>query len=141
LLQFVMAPILPQLSDKWTSRHQTVLEMINVIQDFLYEAEAEDQGHVDNLDGLHSITPARFLQWITGQDHIPLLPSEKKDFALTVKLNHDCSADFGHHSVCYPIVSACSNSIVIPVKYMRPYDQFKKVLIEAFHLGQQFNMV
>ncbi|XP_039650194.1 G2/M phase-specific E3 ubiquitin-protein ligase-like [Perca fluviatilis] len=139
--EFVMASILPQLSEKGTSRHQIELEMINFIQDFLYEAEAEDQGHVDYQDGLHSITPARFLQWITGQGHIPLLPSEKKDFAVTIKFNHDCSADFGHHNVCYPVVSACAKNIVLPVRHMRPYDQFKKVLIEAFHLGQQFNMV
>lgn len=137
--EFVMASILPQLSDKGTSRHQIELEMINFIQDFLYEAEAKDQ--VDDQDGLHSITPARLLQWITGQGHIPLLPSEKKDFAVTIKFNHDCSADFGHHSVCYPVVSACAKNIVLPVKHMRPYDQFKKVLTEAFHLGQQFNMV
>lgn len=137
--EFVMASILPQLSDKGTSRHQIELEMINFIQDFLYEAEAQDQ--VDDQDGLHSITPARLLQWITGQGHIPLLPSEKKDFAVTIKFNHDCSADFGHHSVCYPVVSACAKNIVLPVKHMRPYDQFKKVLTEAFHLGQQFNMV
>ncbi|XP_028451799.1 uncharacterized protein LOC114567093 isoform X2 [Perca flavescens] len=139
--EFVMASILPQLSEKGTSRHQIELEMINFIQDFLYEAEAEGQGHVDDQDGLHSITPARFLQWITGQGHIPLLPSEKKDFAVTIKFNHDCSADFGHHNVCYPVVSACAKNIVLPVKHMRPYDQFKKVLIEAFHLSQQFNMV
>ena len=34
-----MASILPQLSEKGTSRHQIELEMINFIQDFLYEAE------------------------------------------------------------------------------------------------------
>ncbi|XP_045908911.1 uncharacterized protein LOC123973083 isoform X2 [Micropterus dolomieu] len=105
--EFVMASILPQLSDKGTSRHQIELEMINFIQDFLYEAEAEDQGHVDDQNSLHSITPSRFLQWITGQGHIPLLPSEKKDFAVTIKFNHDCSADFGHQCVLPRCVSMC----------------------------------
>uniref|UniRef100_A0A3B3S0R8 HECT domain-containing protein n=1 Tax=Paramormyrops kingsleyae TaxID=1676925 RepID=A0A3B3S0R8_9TELE len=133
---FVMASILPQLSDKGTTRHQVELEIINFIQDFLYEAEAADQGHV-----VEAITPARFLQWITGQGHIPLLPLEKKDFAVTVKFNHDCSADFGHHNICYPVVSACARTIVLPVRHMRCYDQFKKVLMEAFHLGQEFNIV
>ncbi|KAK5888428.1 hypothetical protein CesoFtcFv8_014523 [Champsocephalus esox] len=61
--EFVMASILPQLSDKGTTRHQVELEMMNFIQDFLYGAE--DHGHVDK-DGLHPITPATLLQWITG---------------------------------------------------------------------------
>ncbi|KAI9523403.1 hypothetical protein NQZ68_028427, partial [Dissostichus eleginoides] len=117
--EFVMTSILPQLSDTGTTRHQVELEMMNFIQDFLYEAE--DHGHVDK-DGLHPITPATFLQWITGQGHVPLLPSEKKDFAVVIQFNHDCSADFGHHSVCYPVVTACAKTITLPVRHMRPYE-------------------
>ncbi|KAK5935024.1 hypothetical protein CgunFtcFv8_020422 [Champsocephalus gunnari] len=112
-MQFVMASIIPQLSDKGTTRHQVELEMMNFIQDFLYEAE--DHGHVDK-DGLHPITPATFLQWITGQGHVPLL---------------------GHHSVCYPVVTACAKTITLPVRHMRPFD----ILTEAFQLGQEFSNV
>ncbi|KAK5929864.1 hypothetical protein CgunFtcFv8_011059 [Champsocephalus gunnari] len=111
--EFVMASIIPQLSDKGTTRHQVELEMMNFIQDFLYEAE--DHGHVDK-DGLHPITPATFLQWITGQGHVPLL---------------------GHHSVCYPVVTACAKTINLPVRHMRPFD----ILTEAFQLGQEFSNV
>ncbi|XP_033976769.1 G2/M phase-specific E3 ubiquitin-protein ligase-like [Trematomus bernacchii] len=136
--EFVMTSILPQLSDKGTTRHQVELEMMNFIQDFLYEAE--DHGHVDK-DGLHPITPATFLQWITGQGHVPLLPSEKKDFAVVIQFNHDCSADFGHHSVCYPVVTACAKTITLPVRHMRPYEKFKNILTEAFQLGQEFSNV
>ncbi|KAJ4921826.1 hypothetical protein JOQ06_022581 [Pogonophryne albipinna] len=137
-MQFVMTSILLQLSDKGTTRHQVELEMMNFIQDFLYEAE--DHGHVDK-DGQHPITPATFLQWITGQGHVPLLPSEKKDFAVVIQFNHDCSADFGHHSVCYPVVTACAKTITLPVRHMRPYDKFKNILTEAFQLGQEFSNV
>ncbi|KAK1904188.1 Ribosomal RNA small subunit methyltransferase H [Dissostichus eleginoides] len=136
--EFVMTSILPQLSDKGTTRHQVELEMMNFIQDFLYEAE--DHGHVDK-DGLHPITPATFLQWITGQGHVPLLPSEKKDFAVVIQFNHDCSADFGPHSVCYPVVTACAKTITLPVRHMRPYEKFKNILTEAFQLGQEFSNV
>ncbi|KAK1897864.1 Ribosomal RNA small subunit methyltransferase H, partial [Dissostichus eleginoides] len=135
--EFVMTSILPQLSDKGTTRHQVELEMMNFIQDFLYEAE--DHGHVDK-DGLHPITPATFLQWITGQGHVPLLPS-KKDFAVVIQFNHDCSADFGPHSVCYPVVTACAKTITLPVRHMRPYEKFKNILTEAFQLGQEFSNV
>ncbi|KAF3837896.1 hypothetical protein F7725_009664, partial [Dissostichus mawsoni] len=136
--EFVMTSILPQLSDTGTTRHQVELEMMNFIQDFLYEAE--DHGHVDK-DGLHPITPATFLQWITGQGHVPLLPSEKKDFAVVIQFNHDCSADFGPHSVCYPVVTACAKTITLPVRHMRPYEKFKNILTEAFQLGQEFSNV
>ncbi|XP_049318755.1 G2/M phase-specific E3 ubiquitin-protein ligase isoform X2 [Astyanax mexicanus] len=139
--EFVMASICPQLSDKGSTRHQIELELINFLQDFLYEAEVEDQGHGEEKEGPHSITPARFLQWVTGQGHIPLLPSEKKDFAVTVKFNHDCNADFGIHNICYPVVSACAKRIVLPVRHIKSYDQFKSILLEAFYLGQEFNIV
>ncbi|KAK9539190.1 hypothetical protein VZT92_004313 [Zoarces viviparus] len=99
--EFVMASIIPQLSDKGTTRHQVELEMINFIQDLLYEAEAED--HEEDEDGPRSITPARFLQWITGQ--------------------------------------ACTKTIALPVRHVRSYVEFKKVMMEAFHLGQGFHNV
>ncbi|XP_041841563.1 uncharacterized protein LOC121639995 [Melanotaenia boesemani] len=136
--EFVMASIHPQLSEKGTTRHQVELEMLNFIQDFLYESE-ESPEHLGDEGGPRSVTPAMFLQWITGHGHIPLLPSEKKDFAVVIKFNHDCGADFGNHSICYPLVSACAKTIVLPVKHMKSYDQFKMVLMEAFHLGQDFN--
>ncbi|XP_063320299.1 uncharacterized protein LOC134627253 isoform X2 [Pelmatolapia mariae] len=138
--EFVMASIHPQLSEKGTSKHQVELDLVNFIQDLLYESE-EGQEHVADEDGPRSITPARFLQWITGQGHVPLLPSEKKDFAVVVKFNHNCEADFGNHSICYPVVSSCAKTIVLPVKHMKSYSQFRMVLLEAFHLGQEFNNV
>lgn len=48
---------------------------------------------------------------------------------------------FGHHQVCYPVVSACSKTTELPVRHMRSYDQFKEVLKEAFLLGQEFRNV
>ncbi|XP_047186362.1 uncharacterized protein LOC118292456 [Scophthalmus maximus] len=113
--EFVMTSIVPQLVDNE--------EIMNFIQDFFYEAEAEERGHGDDKDGPHSITPARFLQWITGQGHVPLLPLEQ-DFVVTIKFNHDCSADFGHHNVCYPVVSACAKTIVLSVRHMNNSQRF-----------------
>lgn len=94
-----------------------------------------------DTDGPSPITPARLLQWMTGQGHIPLLPSEKEGFAVIVEFNHDCTKDFGNHSVCYPIVSACAKTISLPVRHMSSYEQFKMVLTEGFHLGQEFSNV
>ncbi|CAJ1053409.1 uncharacterized protein LOC114557815 isoform X2 [Xyrichtys novacula] len=142
---------LPQLNDKGTNRHQVEMKMMDFLQDFLYEVEAKAENPVsenenkdpedDDTDGPSPITPARLLQWMTGQGHIPLLPSERELFAVILKFNHDCTADFGDHSVCYPIVSACAKTISLPVRHMSSYEQFKMVLTEAFHLGQEFSKV
>ncbi|XP_049333972.1 G2/M phase-specific E3 ubiquitin-protein ligase-like [Astyanax mexicanus] len=69
--EFVMASICPQLSDKGSTRHQIELELINFLQDFLYEAEVEDQGHGEEKEGPHSITPARFAVGYRSRSHPP----------------------------------------------------------------------
>ncbi|CAI5686120.1 unnamed protein product [Oreochromis niloticus] len=70
-----MASIHPQLSEKGTSKHQVELDLVNFIQDLLYESGGQE--HVADEDGPRSITPARFLQWITGQGHVPLLQKRR----------------------------------------------------------------
>lgn len=104
----------------------------------VYLAVEECEG---DTDAPSSITPAKFLQWITGQGHIPILPSEKRDFSVILKFNHDCSADFGQHDVCFPIVSACAKTITLSLRHMSSYNEFKGILNEAFFLGQEFNIV
>ncbi|KAJ7998256.1 hypothetical protein DPEC_G00220740 [Dallia pectoralis] len=139
--EFIMASIHPQRSEHGSTRHQVELEMMNFIQDFLYEIDME-QRHTDDQDSPHQITPARFLQWVTGQGHIPILPSEKREFAVRLRFNHDCNTDYGDiHKVCYPVVSACAQTITLPVKHMTTYETFRKVLTDAFHLGQEFSNV
>uniref|UniRef100_A0A3Q3VY26 Uncharacterized protein n=1 Tax=Mola mola TaxID=94237 RepID=A0A3Q3VY26_MOLML len=86
--EFVMTFILPQLSERGTSGQQVEMEIMNFSK--------------NETEGI-SISPARFLQWITGQAHVP---SEKKRFF-----------------VCYLVVSACAKTIVLPVRHMRPYVQ------------------
>uniref|UniRef100_A0A3Q2PIP7 Uncharacterized protein n=1 Tax=Fundulus heteroclitus TaxID=8078 RepID=A0A3Q2PIP7_FUNHE len=35
------------------------------------------------------------LQWMTGQAHTPILPSEKQDFKITFRFNHECRERLG----------------------------------------------
>ncbi|XP_061570618.1 uncharacterized protein LOC133424185 [Cololabis saira] len=55
--EFVMASILPQLSDKGTSRHQVELEMMNFVQDFLYEVEDASSTTVNSSSSGRSFCP------------------------------------------------------------------------------------
>uniref|UniRef100_A0A669EVG2 Uncharacterized protein n=1 Tax=Oreochromis niloticus TaxID=8128 RepID=A0A669EVG2_ORENI len=48
------------------------------------------------------------LQWMTGQSHVPILPDEKRHFKITCKFDHECKERLGDHSICYPVVSACT---------------------------------
>ena len=64
----------------------------------------------------------------------------KKEFGIPVKFNHGCIAD---NSV--PVTLLCLHVLrqlyCVSVRDMKPFDQFKKVLDEVFHLGQEFHMV
>uniref|UniRef100_A0A671N301 Uncharacterized protein n=1 Tax=Sinocyclocheilus anshuiensis TaxID=1608454 RepID=A0A671N301_9TELE len=59
-----------------------------------------------------------FLQWVTGQGHIPILSQEKKLFKITVQFNQNCDVKYSEHRICYPTVAACNNTIILPVKHM-----------------------
>ncbi|KAI2646149.1 hypothetical protein H4Q32_030848 [Labeo rohita] len=79
-----------------------------------------------------------FLQWVTGQRHVPILSQEKKRFKITVQFNQNCDVKYSEHRICYPTVAACSNTIILPVKHMLHYEDFKMVMLEVFCLGQEF---
>uniref|UniRef100_A0A8C2AN58 HECT domain-containing protein n=1 Tax=Cyprinus carpio TaxID=7962 RepID=A0A8C2AN58_CYPCA len=107
-------------------KHEKFLGGMNHLQDFLQEVEVGD-----TVDYPGHLSPSTFLQWLTGQGHIPVLPEEKRNFRVF----------YGSHTVCYPTVTACSNTIHLPVKHMQTSTEFKQVMTEAFHLGQAFHQV
>lgn len=99
----------------------------------------EDAAHLDT-EPSHLNVP-RVMQWITGQGHKPLLLSEQKTFQIVLKFNHDCQAQMPQHTVCYPIVSACTNTITFPVAHMTTYDDFKCIIVQAIQSGGAFSRV
>ncbi|KAG9273586.1 hypothetical protein AMEX_G12757 [Astyanax mexicanus] len=68
----------------------------------------------------------------------PALPSEKKDFDLTVKFNHDCDI---HHTVCFPPLRACTRTVTFPSAHLKTPEEFKNIMQLAMHHGESFDRV
>ncbi|XP_060760779.1 uncharacterized protein LOC132870874 isoform X2 [Neoarius graeffei] len=133
----VFAMCRPMFSDKGSIKEQMEVTLMNHLQDFLQSMEACD--HLEA--GPDCLSPSKVLQWLTGQGHIPVLPEERLNFQVCVEFIHNCDIQYGTHTVCYPTVAACSNTIRLPVKYMQTYAEFVAIMSEAFHLGQAFHQV
>ncbi|TKS90254.1 hypothetical protein D9C73_024385 [Collichthys lucidus] len=112
---FVLSVCQAEYSETGTNQEKVEVMVMNHLQDFLQELEQES---VMERDALPSLSPKTFLQWITGQGHLPVLKEERKHFNVSIKFNHHCEKDFGDHRICYPCVAACSNTITLPVKHM-----------------------
>lgn len=87
------------------------------------------------------LTVPRVMQWITGQGHKPLLLSEQNDFHIALKFDHECKERMPQHTICYPIVSACTQTITFPVAHMNTYEDFKCIIVQAIKCGEAFSRV
>lgn len=81
------------------------------------------------------------MQWLTGQRHKPILPSEKAHFKINVAFKHHCSDKMPGHRICYPLVSACTNTVTFPVAHMTTCNEFRNVLTTAMRMGADFGRV
>uniref|UniRef100_A0A3P8T319 HECT domain-containing protein n=1 Tax=Amphiprion percula TaxID=161767 RepID=A0A3P8T319_AMPPE len=120
----------PVFSEIGSANHQKEVNIINFLQDYLQEIE--DSGIPEGL------TVGRIMQWMTGQRHKPVLPSEKKDFVINMQFNHGCDT---RHTVCFPTVSACSRTVTFPSAHLKTYTEFKNILTLAICHGQTFDRV
>ncbi|GAA6102799.1 uncharacterized protein LOC105921034 [Tachysurus ichikawai] len=80
---------------------------MNFFQDFLQEVE--DCGEAEQM------TAGKVMQWMTGQRHKPILPSDQKDFTITVKFNHD--------------------------SHLKTLNEFKSIMETAMKYGESFDNV
>uniref|UniRef100_A0A671RC39 Uncharacterized protein n=1 Tax=Sinocyclocheilus anshuiensis TaxID=1608454 RepID=A0A671RC39_9TELE len=98
----------PVFSDKGSAKYTKEVNVMNFFQDFLQEVE--DCGEAKQM------TAGKVMQWMTGQRHKPILPSDQKDFNITVKFNHDSDTN---HAVCFPTVSAYTRTITFPTAHLK----------------------
>lgn len=75
-----------------------------------------------------TLTVSSVIQWMTGQAHKHLLLEERQKFCITVKFNHECMTDMPTHSICFPTVNACLDTITFPVAHIKDYESFKTLL-------------
>ena len=103
---------------------------INLLQlsyTVIFPEEEEDGG----------ITVSRFCQWVTGQGHKPL--DIDQEFKIGIEFEHDCTSRHGSHTICFPIVNACAQTLTLPVEHMGSYTEFKNVMCHAVNHGFEFS--
>lgn len=83
-----------------------------------------------------SLSVPTVMQWLTGQRHKPLLPLERADFKINLRFEHHCN-----EKICFPLVSACPNTITVPVEHMKTYKEFRDIMTVAIRMGRDFGRV
>uniref|UniRef100_A0A1A7YVL2 HECT domain-containing protein n=1 Tax=Iconisemion striatum TaxID=60296 RepID=A0A1A7YVL2_9TELE len=136
---FLLEKSRPVFSETGSAKHQKEVKIMNFLQDYLQEIEdSEKEVPSNSSTTAEGLTVGRIMQWMTGQRHKPVLPSEKKDFVINVKFHHDCDTQ---HTVCFPTVSACSRTVTFPSAHLKTYCEFKNNLALAICHGQTFDRV
>ncbi|CAL8242069.1 unnamed protein product [Merluccius merluccius] len=136
---FLLESSRPVFSEIGSAKHQKEVNIMNFLQDYLQETEdSEQEGPSNNSVTAEGLTVGRIMQWMTGQRHRPVLPSEKKDFVINMKFHHDCDTQ---HTVCFPTVSACSRTVTFPSAHLKTYNEFKNIFTLAICHGQSFDRV
>ena len=79
------------------------------------------------------------MQWMTGQAHRHLLVSERQKFRIAIVFDHNCLEHMPGHTVCYPIVSACTNTVTLPTAHLGDYKSFKTNLQTAIKYDASFD--
>uniref|UniRef100_A0A672L1P8 HECT domain-containing protein n=1 Tax=Sinocyclocheilus grahami TaxID=75366 RepID=A0A672L1P8_SINGR len=133
---FLVETLSPVFSEKGTMRQGK-----NNIEDMPEEETKDENEEVDKAQRNISDTPinvARFCQWLTGQSHVPLSDADREKFKIVMEFDHECHVRYGTHSICYPVVNACSRSVTFPVAHLGTYAEFKNVISQAIVHGYEF---
>uniref|UniRef100_A0A8C1DQE0 HECT domain-containing protein n=1 Tax=Cyprinus carpio carpio TaxID=630221 RepID=A0A8C1DQE0_CYPCA len=135
---YILSHLAPEMSPIGSIKQVKESKIMEFFQDFLLELEdtqPEDAAAGENL------SVPKIMQWMTGQAHTHLLVSEREKFNIVFKFDHCCLQHMPNHTVCYPIVSACTNTITFPVVHMVDYESFKTLMQTAVTYGASFDRV
>lgn len=73
------------------------------------------------VKSLRPVTFPRVHPHSGSQDQASLLSCQRRSFRVSVQFNHTCHIQYGVHAGCYPTVTACSNTVPLPVQHMQTY--------------------
>uniref|UniRef100_A0A3Q1GR54 HECT domain-containing protein n=1 Tax=Acanthochromis polyacanthus TaxID=80966 RepID=A0A3Q1GR54_9TELE len=142
---YIMNILAPVLSEKGSPKRAKENSIINFFQDFLQDLEVtgldeeHDEGNWSLEQQESRLSVPSILQWLTGQRHKPLLPSDRATFKINVEFDHHCNERMPGHSICFPVVS--TNTVTFPVEHMQTSAQFRHVLTMAIRMGRVFSRV
>lgn len=129
---YIVSHLAPTMSESGTLKNAREAQILNNFQDFLQELEDGTAGDEDAL------TVPDVMQWLTGQSHRHLLLSERETFKVTVHFDHTCVERMPDHTICYPVVSACTQTITFPTVHCLDYCDFKANMETAVKCGTGF---
>ncbi|XP_067283585.1 uncharacterized protein [Pseudorasbora parva] len=135
---YILSHLAPEMSPTGSVKQVKESKIMEFFQDFLLELE--DTQPEDGAAG-ETLSEPKIMQWMTGQAHRHLLVSERETFKIVIKFDHCCLQHKPNHTVCYPIVSACTNTITFPVVHMVDYESFKTLMQTAVTYGARFDRV
>ncbi|KAJ4930254.1 hypothetical protein JOQ06_019260 [Pogonophryne albipinna] len=104
------------------------------------ESTGEPARDEEEMKEQYKITVGCFLQWLTGQAHVPITSTERERFKILIEFDHDCSVRYGTHTVCFPVVNACSNSITFPTRHLGSYPEFLSIITQAVMSSREFSL-
>ncbi|XP_068604876.1 uncharacterized protein [Brachionichthys hirsutus] len=134
---YILSHLAPEMSPRGSAKHMLESRMLEYLQDLLLELE--DEQSEDDEGGTPSV-PA-VMQWMTGQAHKHLFLSEREQFKIVIIFDHNCEAHMPGHTICYPVVSACTNTLTLPTAHLGDYLSFKTNLLTAIKFGTSFDRV
>uniref|UniRef100_A0A1A7XIP7 HECT domain-containing protein n=5 Tax=Iconisemion striatum TaxID=60296 RepID=A0A1A7XIP7_9TELE len=132
--QYIMSHLAPEMSPHGSSKRLKETRILDFFQDFLYELE-------DSQPQAEVLTVSTVMQWMTGQSHKHLLESERQTFKIKLRFDHNCLDHSPGHTVCFPIVSACTNTVTLPTVHLQDYESFKTNMKTAVKYGASFDRV
>ncbi|XP_016373363.1 uncharacterized protein LOC107712567 isoform X2 [Sinocyclocheilus rhinocerous] len=139
-LELAMTPI---FSEEGSLRRHRECRIINFLQDFIQKLEDEEELAAAEKQGMCNrsadfITICKLFQWLTGQAHIPLIETQRKEFKIRIEFDHDGDARYGDHIICYPVINACAVSITFPTKHLGTYQEFQDIMSQAINNSKEF---
>eukprot|EP00794_Sanderia_malayensis_P011644 gene11644-12842_t len=144
----------PQFAEKDTMKRELQEKMMDTFQDFLYKVEnalippitsmtawnyptdatEKPEEYLEQLE----VSIARTLGWFIGQRHRSHGPWQ--DLSIKVIFDHECKIRDPVHTVCYPVIHACSREVTPPVEHMSSTANFEQIFMTGFTHGQSFAM-